>query len=165
MLTAVNSKLEPGDYGLMPGQAEHVFVPAMIMGINSKSNQSEMAEAFIKYLFSQDSQKISQSGGLPVEKEAFRSVIDGHEYEGQDNLVCVGGDSMDETLDYAMIPTPEEEIKKFTELVESLATPAMRDDVIKEAVSEQGEKVLKGEISPQEATDAIMQKVNIYLAE
>ncbi len=165
MLTAVNSKLEHGDYGLMPGQAEHVFVPAMIMGINSKSNQSEMAEAFIKYLFSQDSQKISQSGGLPVEKEAFRSVIDGHEYEGQDNLVCVGGDSMDETLDYAMIPTPEEEIKKFTELVESLATPAMRDDVIKEAVSEQGEKVLKGEISPQEATDAIMQKVNIYLAE
>ena len=68
-------------------------------------------------------------------------------------------------LDYAMEPTPEEEIKKFTDLVESLNTPAFRDDVIKDAVAEQGEKALKGEISPQEAADAIMQKVNIYLAE
>ena len=39
------------------------------------------------------------------------------------------------------------------------------DDVIKEAVVEQGEKVLKGELEPQAAVDAIMQKVNIYLAE
>ncbi len=165
MMKAVNNKLEDGDYGLMPGQAEDVFVPAMILGINSKSAQTETAEAFVKYLFSQDSQKISQSGGLPVEKEAFRSVIDGHQYEGQQNLVCVGGVEIDQMLDYAMEPTPEEEIKKFTDLVESLNTPAFRDDVIKDAVAEQGEKALKGEISPQEAADAIMQKVNIYLAE
>ncbi len=164
MMTAVNKKLDHGDYGLMPGQAEHVFVPAMILGINSKSSQTETAEAFVKYLFSQDSQNISQSGGLPVEKEAFCSVIDGHQCEGKENLFCVGGVE-DEILDYAMEPTPEEEIKKLTDLVESLNTPAFRDDVIKDVVAEQGEKVLKGEINPKEATDAIIQKVNIYLAE
>ena len=64
-----------------------------------------------------------------------------------------------------MVPTPEEEIKKLTDLAESLDTPALRDDVIKDTVSEEGEKVLKGEITPEEAADAIMQKVNIYLAE
>ena len=167
MMSAVNKKLQDGDYGLMPGQAENVFVPSMIMGISSKSNQAETAEQFLTYLFSQESQKISQSGGLPVEKEAFRSVIDGHQYRDYESLVCVGssGDNMDEVLDYAMTPTPEEEIKKFTDLAESLTTPALRDDVIKDVVSEQGEKVLKGEISPEEATEAIMQKVNIYLAE
>jgi len=167
MMSAVNKKLQDGDYGLMPGQAENVFVPSMIMGISSKSNQAETAEQFLTYLFSQESQKISQSGGLPVEKEAFRSVIDGHQYRDYESLVCVGssGDNMDEVLDYAMSPTPEEEIKKFTDLAESLTTPALRDDVIKDVVSEQGEKVLKGEISPEEATEAIMQKVNIYLAE
>ncbi len=167
MMSAVNKKLENGNYGLMPGQAENVFVPSMILGISSKSNQAETAEQFLIYLFSQESQKISQSGGLPVEKEAFRSVIDGHQYEGKENLVCVGsfGDNMDETLDYAMVPTPEDEIKKLTELAKSLDTPAFRDDVIKDAVSEQGEKVLKGEITPEEAVDAIMHKVNIYLAE
>lgn len=165
MMDAVNKKLENGDYGLMPGQAGNVFVPSMILGISSKAMQPETAEEFITYLFSQEMQKISQYGGFPVEKEAFQSVIDGHEYAGKENLVGVGGGDMDEYLDYAMTPTPKEEIQKLTELVESLTVPALRDDVIKNAVIEQGAKVLKGEMTPEEATDAIMQKVNIYLAE
>lgn len=171
-MEASNAKLEEGDYGLMPGQAEKVFVPAMIMGICSKSNQIETAQQFLQYLFSQEAQKISQSEGFPVEKEAFRSVIDGHQYDKGDGVetyvgISISGEgaATDEMLEYIAQPTPEEEIKKFTELAESLTTPAIQDDVIKDAVSEQGEKVLKGEISPEEATDAIMQKVNIYLAE
>ncbi len=165
MQQAVDKKLKDGKMDLMPGQADHVFVPTMVLGISSKSAQPEMAEEFVKYLFSQEAQKISQFGGFPVEKESFRSVIDGHEYEGQDNLVAVGGADMDETLGYAMEPTPEEEITRMTELVESLKTPSLQDDVIKEAVVEQGEKVLKGKLSPEEGAAAIMQKVNIYLAE
>lgn len=165
MRKAVDERLENGNMDLMPGQADHVFVPSMVMGISSKSAQPEMAEEFVKYLFSQEAQKISQFGGFPVEKEAFRSVIGGHEYEGQDNLISVGGADMDEMLDYALEPTPEEEITKMTELVESLTTPSLQDDVIKETVVEQGEKVLKGEQSPEEGAAAIMQKVNIYLAE
>lgn len=165
MMNAVNEKLEQGAYGVMPGQAEKVFVPAMILGISSKSSQPETAEEFAAYLFSKDSQKINQREGLPVEKEAFRSVVDGHQYSGKESLMMGGGTSPDEYLSYEMAPTPEEEVKKFTELAESLTTPALRDDVIKEAVREYGEKVLKGEASPQEASNGIMQKVNIYLAE
>ncbi len=94
-------------------------------------------------------------------------MIDGHEYADKESLVGVagGGSDIDEILDYALIPTPEEEIQKLTNLAESLTTPALQDDVIKAAVVEQGTKVLKGELSPEEGTDAIMQKVNIYLAE
>ncbi len=169
MMQGVARRIKDLDYGLLPGQAEHVFVPAMILGVSSKSSQPETAEQFVKHLFSKDAQKISQSGGYPVEREAFRSVVDGHQFEGKENLVAVTameeGDESGELFDYAMEPTPEAEIKKLTDLVESLKTPALRDDVIKEAVIEQGEKVLKGEIRPEEATDAIMQKVNIYLAE
>ncbi len=165
MQQAINEKLKDGVIDLMPGQADHVFVPAMVLGISSKSAQPEIAEEFVKYLFSQEAQKISQFGGFPVEKESFRSVIDGHEFEGQENLVSVGGADMDEMIGYAMEPTPEEEIKRMTELVETLTTSSLQDDVIKEAVVEQGIKVLKGELSPEEGAAAIMQKVNIYLAE
>lgn len=167
MMNAVNEKLENGDYGLMPGQAGNVFVPAMVLGISSKASQPEVAEEMVTYLFSKDAQKVSQSGGFPVEKEAFKSVIDGHEYAvNMDGLVGVGGGiNPDERLDYALVPTPEEEIRKLTSLAESLTVPALSDDVIKDSVIEQGAKVLKGEMSPEEATDAIMQKVNIYLAE
>lgn len=167
MLKAVNEKLGDAVLDKMPGQAENVFVPAMIVGVSSKSTQPETAEQLARYLFSSEAQKVSQSGGFPIEKEAFRSVIDGHQYDGKESLgmVQVGGTSMEETLSYSMEPTPEEEIQKLTDLAESLTTPALRDDVIKEAVIEQGGKVLKGEISPEEGTEALMQKVNIYLAE
>ena len=165
-LLAVNKKLENGDFDLMPGQAEHVFVPSMIMGISSKSTQPETAEQFVSYLFSEESQSFSQGGGLPVDKAAFKSTNDGHEYEGNSgDLVSVSGEDMDNLIDYKMEPRTEEEMKKLTDMAEVLTTPALGDEIIKEAVIEQGEKVLKGEISPQEATDAIMQKVNIYLAE
>ncbi len=174
MMRAVSEKLEEGDFGSMPGQAEGIFVPSLVLGISSKSTQPEVAEAFVGYLLSQDAQKLAMSGGFPVERDAFRGTIDGHEYEpkeGQENLsmtmVGVGGNSEDvsEAISYEMVPATEEEIKKLTDLAESLENPALMDDVIKEAVVEQGEKVLKGELEPQAAVDAIMQKVNIYLAE
>lgn len=162
---AANKKLGDGDYGHMPGQAENVFVPAMIMGISSKSSQPEAAEQFVQFLFTPEAQKCYQGGGFAVEKDAFRTTNDGHEYEGKESLVGVGGSGMDQVLDYEMKPRTEEEMKKFTDLAESLTTPSLQDEVIRDAVVEQGEKVLKGEINPEEATSAIMQKVNIYLAE
>ena len=166
-LSAVNEKLEQGDYGLMPGQAGNVFVPSMVLGISSKAAQPETAEEFVKYLLSPEAQKAAQFGGLPVERDSFLSVIDGHEYEGKENWVSGGsaGANADERLSYRMEPTPKEEIEKMTAMAESLTVPALLDDVIKDAVIEQGTKVLKGEAAPEEAADAIMQKVNIYLAE
>ena len=173
LIRAVSKKLEGGDFGMMPGQAQNVFVPSMVLGVSSKSMQPEVAEAFVGYLLSADAQKLSMNSGFPVDRDAFRSVIDGHEYEpkeGQETagvMMSVAGDSEDvsEAISYEMVPSTEEEIKKLTDLAESLETPALMDDVIKEAVVEQGEKVLKGELEPQAAADAIMQKVNIYLAE
>lgn len=59
----------------------------------------------------------------------------------------------------------EEIFGKLMGLAESLKTPALQDEVIKEAVLEQGEKVLRGEADPKEAAAAVAQKVNLYLAE
>lgn len=166
MMNAVNERLENGDYGLMPGQSENIFVPELILGISSKGNQTEIAEELVKFLLSTEGQKINQRGGFPIEKEAFVNCIDGHEYEGTSTtLIEAGGTGLEETLAFEMKPTPEDAIQKLTEMAESLTTPAFCDDVIKEAVAEQGKKVLKGELEPQEATNAIMQAVNIYLAE
>ncbi len=162
----VNEALENGNVDLMPGQADYVFVPAMVLGISSRSAQPELAEVFVKYLFSQEAQQILQYGGFPVEKESFRSAIDGHQYGDPDREQGGGfSDSNGREYKYTHKPTPEEEITRMTELVESLTTPALQDDVIKEVVAEQGEKVLKGEQSPEEGAAAIIQKVNIYLVE
>lgn len=159
-LLAVTEHLDGGDFGCMPGQAEHVFVPSVTVGISSKGSQPETAEQFVKYLFSGEMQKISQGSGLPVQKEAFRSTIDGHQYEGNTSWV-----DLEEGIRFELAPRTEEEIQKLMGLAESLKTPALQDEVIKEAVLEQGEKVLGGETDPKEAAAAVAQKVNLYLAE
>lgn len=159
-LLAVTEHLDGGDFGCMPGQAEHVFVPSVTVGISSKGSQPEAAEQFVKYLFSGEMQKISQGSGLPVQKEAFRSTIDGHQYEGNTSWV-----DLEEGIRFELAPRTEEEIQRLMGLAESLKTPALQDEVIKEAVLEQGEKVLGGETDPKEAAAAVAQKVNLYLAE
>ncbi len=159
-LLAVTEHLDGGDFGCMPGQAEHVFVPSVTVGISSKGSQPEAAEQFVKYLFSGEMQKISQGSGLPVQKEAFRSTIDGHQYEGNTSWV-----DLEEGIRFELAPRTEEEIQRLMGLAESLKTPALQDEVIKEAVVEQGEKVLGGETDPKEAAAAVAQKVNLYLAE
>ncbi len=160
LLLAVTDQLEGGDFGCMPGQAEHVFVPSVTVGISSKSSQPEAAEEFIKYLFTGEMQRILQGSGLPVQKEAFRSAIDGHEYEGNISQV-----EMEEGFTLELTPRTEEEIQKLMGLAESLTTPALQDAVIREAVLEQGEKMLKGEITPEEAASIVIRKLNLYLAE
>ena len=98
--------------------------------------------------------------GLPVQKEAFRSAFDGHEYEGNISQV-----EMEEGFTLELTPRTEEEIQKLMGLAESLTTPALQDAVIREAVLEQGEKMLKGEITPEEAASIVIRKLNLYLAE
>ncbi len=158
LLLAVTKQLEGGDFGCMPGQADHVFVPSMTVGISSKCGEPEAAEEFVRFLFTEDVQKISQ-GGMPVHKGAFKSAIDGHWYEDKPSRV-----ETDE-ISFDLVPRTEEEIRRITELAESLTTPALQDQVIEEAVLEQGEKTLKGEITPEEGAANVMRKVNLYLAE
>ncbi len=50
LLLAVTEQLESGNFGCMTGQAEHVFVPSVTVGISSKGSQPETAEQFVKYL-------------------------------------------------------------------------------------------------------------------
>ncbi len=164
-LLAVNQMIGDGQLGLIPGQAERVFVPLMVLGISSQSAQKEIAGQFVSYMFSKEAQGFSQGGGLPVEKEAFRDSNDGHEYGGLEELVMVSGVDEDARVSYAMRPRTEEEMKWLTDLAESLETPALCDGVIQDVVAEEGEKALKGECSVDEAVNAILQKTSLYLAE
>ena len=49
--------------------------------------------------------------------------------------------------------------------LESVDEPALVDRTVQNRVVEQGSKYLKGELSLEQAVNAIMQKMNLYLAE
>ena len=59
----------------------------------------------------------------------------------------------------------KEEVDEILAQLESVDEPALVDRTVQNLVVEQGSKYLKGELSLEQAVNAIMQKMNLYLAE
>ena len=59
----------------------------------------------------------------------------------------------------------ESDIKDLKAIVESLTTPSVVDDVIKENIKEQPAQCVRGSITSEEAVKNVMQKINLYLSE
>ena len=58
-----------------------------------------------------------------------------------------------------------EEAENFTALAESLDTPAYTDQIVRDTVLENVRLCLDGEMSEEETVNAVMQTINLYLAE
>ena len=59
----------------------------------------------------------------------------------------------------------KEEVDSLKEFIGTLDCPGDVESILKEAVSLTGEKVLTGEMTPQEGADEIGQKMELYFAE
>lgn len=59
----------------------------------------------------------------------------------------------------------KEEVDSLKEFIGTLDCPGDVESILKEAVSLTGEKVLTGEMTPQEGADEIAQKMELYFAE
>lgn len=160
------NELENMAYKLMPAGEQRIFVPKIVAGINSKSNQKDGAKEFVSFLLSEKAQKTNQGIGLPVNRAAFgENLEDAQSMESYFSTSMVNEDGIIEEYALDVKQPPLEERERFTQLVESLDTPCLTDAVMQELVTEQAGMCLKGEVSVEEAVSTIEQKMNLYLAE
>lgn len=153
-------------YKLMPAGDDHIFVPKLIAGINSKSSQTDSAREFISFLFSQKTQQTSQGSGLPVNRAAFeKNLGDAQSMESYNTWSMMDEDGNYQEYELHVTQPSQEEREHFTQLVESLDTPCLTDAVMRELVIEQAGNCLKGDLTVEEAVHTIEQKMNLYLAE
>lgn len=162
-VVSANKAMGDGAVRLLNGQTSNAFVPMATIGISSKSADTETAGTFVEFLLSKEAQSINQGGGLPVNKTAF------------DEGIKAGSEGLGETVPYLtasgenkefkMEQPSESDIKELNAMVESLTTPAVVDNVIKDNIKEQAEQCVKGNITSQEAVKNVMQKINLYLSE
>lgn len=68
-------------------------------------------------------------------------------------------------LDLEMIPPAQEDYDALKEMIKTLKTPAVTDEIINRTVMAEGVKCLSGEVSVSDTVDAILKKINLYLAE
>lgn len=164
MLVSLADQADSVDYASMPGQAEHVFCPKGIVGVNAGTKEEELSYDFLEELFSEQVLKNDLNDGYPVNQKAFdQFFVDPSGGTSQEGFSASSEDGVRVDV---MIRWPKgEELDRVKELIGTLTLPSDVESMLKEAVCTTGEKVLRGEMTPQEGADEIGQKMELYFAE
>lgn len=166
-MSASADRGEAGDFTPLPGQAQGVFIPRIIAGINAKSEQIEDAKTLLETMLEEGIQSIDYSDyeGLPVNTQALEKGIRKKPEDklplmvgygmGDDNLVLVQVD------DY---PTADMQ-ERFLSLCRSAKIPSLADPVLLEMVMDETAAFFEGGQTAAQAAEAVRARTEAYLNE
>lgn len=132
--------------------------------------KKKQAEKFVKFLFEEESQRASNTEGLAVNSKVMRIWLTGNgkiqrRYHWLDRASCDTGDGNIKQIEMDEIIPEDEAYRNIMDLGKTLTVPAKSNQIIRNAVTESGEKYLNGETGLDDAVKEIMQEVNLYLSE
>lgn len=151
-------------YAMIPldVQASHVFMPRRIMGILSTSNSVALAEKFLSFMLSDAVQAKDLTTGFPVNKNIFDTEIK----EDRVSNDMFGTSDADGNEIMLTVSYPDasrrQELKTW---VNNLTTPALTNRTIRNMVMAQLSDCCNGVITPEQAAQAALQALNLYLSE
>ena len=152
---------------LWDGQSKNTFYPEQIIGISAKSANKEAAQKFLSFLFSEEGQKIGAEVGLPVNRTIYEDVT--YWTQGTPGkVISVAGTGNNQTEEYTKLEIclpSEETVKEIIALGKTLTVPSKDNAIIQNAVLDAGTRYINGELSLEEAVNAVTQEVNLYLSE
>lgn len=145
--------------GMEYGTVNRRFLPCGVIGLNHASRDMETAKAFIAYLFSEEVQDADLHDGFPMNSS---SVEKWFAKENENFFIGLGSE------DVGMIsggwPTKEER-NAFRSMISDISIPIEKDHVLNQMIIEGVLPYLLGNTDIDQAVAAVMEKVNIYLAE
>lgn len=164
-LCSANKTLQDGStFKPLNLQAQKVFIPSTIMGVSSKAENRDVAEKFVAFMLSKDTQSVSQGSGFPVNSAALDKLLSEKAFEdGQRGIVST--DEAGNTVDLEINWPSAEELKTFGTYLDAAQTPADTNKMMKDIVLEMADKCVKGETTVDDAVNTVLQKLNLYLAE
>lgn len=139
------------------GQASNVFLPRRIMGILTTAEHPQAAEKFLSFMLSDEIQAKSLSTGFPVNQVTFDRELSEERYV--DSWIGNGSISYQAKWPNA---AQRQELKGW---VDALTTPAQTNRTIRKIVMEQMCDCCDGIITPEQAAQAALQSLNLYLSE
>ena len=168
MSLAVSEGMEECEVIPMPGQAGHVLWARSLLGISAVSENTALAEDFLKVVFGNEVQK-NVLGGIPVNQKAILDNYDNQRRLYKDNDYISGSSSLSDEEGFIcdiLIRVPkEEQVDELLAWIASTDTVYMEDFVFENVVYEEGIAYMQGDQSLEEALDAIEMRLGIYLAE
>lgn len=154
------------ELNVKPDAIQNMYDPAGIAGINESSGEKELAEEFVKYLFSEEIQSAQLDDGFPVMESALGSMAAEADSEYAKAFSMMSSTMIgDEVVEISATYPTVEEVEQLMEIGHSLAKPVNQDRVVWNIYQETTDKYLEGSIDATKAAETIAQKVDTYLAE
>lgn len=162
----IDVQLEDWEMVLMPGQDYGACETYGKLSVNAATGNPELATDFIETALSYDFQKQADMGRMLMNVQAY--------YEGQVkvepfankviDMAQVNDSDGNDSLEEVYWPT-EKQLAVLNDMVAKVHGESRCSQIVYDAVMEKGQKVLLGEMSIEEAADAIQKQVGLYLAE
>lgn len=162
-VTSVIRTEEQMAYRIFSGQEQNPFIPGTMVGISARTEQPDVAEEFVRKMFSEETQK-NMSEGYPANRAAFAEVFDFYEPNAENgSMILSMPDGTEEEL--CLYWPDDEEERDFADRVMELQVPVRTGDELCGLVYETGVKVLEGSMSAKDGAEEIEKKAALYLAE
>lgn len=146
--------------------SEGIF-SALFAGINSESQNMEIAREFLDFALSEEEQKIFIDDGMypnimgfPVNKAVFAALMDEQSKEMIEEYGR-GYANRGEVFEWPQ----KEEFARLEDVIEGCKTPAMEDNIVIDMVLKEAVAYLNGEESLETAAEEIAQSIELYLLE
>ena len=159
MLSAISE--DGASYSSLSFDGHTAYVPFLQAGVVAGGNE-EAGKAFVKTLLGKEAGE--GSNGIPVNEAALKVQLQTL-MDPTETSLAFSRDGSDKVYTIYYRSLTNEEVDEILAQLESVDEPALVDRTVQNLVVEQGSKYLKGELSLEQAVNAIMQKMNLYLAE
>lgn len=154
------------ELNVKPSAIQNMYDPVGVVGINESSEEKELAEEFVKYLFSEEIQSAQLDDGFPVMESALESMAAEADSEYAKAFSMMSSTMIgDEVVEISATYPTVEEVEQLMEISHSLTKPVNQDRVVWNIYQETTDKYLEGSIDATKAAETIAQKVDTYLAE
>ncbi len=142
-------------YDFIQSDLGNQYKPNIIVGINSMSNNIDLAKEFIKATLSEGVQNIDTGSGMPVNLNSFKKSLSiSEEYD-------IPSDHL--TLHVKQVSEVEKE--EITDMMNQLDKLVDNDEIIMDVIFEQLEAYISDKISIDEAIDFVINNLELYYAE
>lgn len=147
----------------LSGQASNVFLPRRIMGILATAAHPQAAETFLTFMLSDEVQAKDLNTGFPVNQVTFERELSEDRYV--DSVITTGSYVQGTSVSYNGQWPNAAQRQQLKGWVEALTTPALTDRTVRNKVMDQMVDCCNGVITPEQAADAALRSLNLYLSE
>lgn len=157
-------KMQDMDFVPMPGQSQFQGQASKILAVNEASKVKEQALELVAYALSAQFAEDSYMYGGSTNWDALEAQAAKEQKEGFG--ACMSFEDINGNERMIDVNTPSQEnVEALWQLMETCQGVSQCDSRVFEAVIEEGQKALTGELTVEEAVRAIEKKVALYLAE